>query len=254
MKLFETHCHLDFDDYKKDLDEIINRSLKEGVEYFVNVGVDTNSILNSIKLAEKYPQFYATVGYHPNEANQYDESILLSSIDHPKVVAIGEIGLDYYRDRTPKEVQKRVFEKQIEIALKYNLPIVIHNREADQDCIDILFNHNPKKVVFHCFSGGLSMAEKVWEKGWHTSFTCVVTYPKSNLNEIIRMAPIDKIMLETDSPYLPPQNLRGKRNDPSNLRYALEKISEVRREAPKALSEVLFENSVNFFLRKSLNK
>ena len=98
------------------------------------------------------------------------------------------------------------------------------------------------------------MAEKVWEKGWYTSFTCVVTYPKSNLNEIIRMAPRDRIMLETDSPYLPPQNLRGKRNDPSNLRYALEKISEVRREAPKALSEVLFENSVNFFLRKSLNK
>lgn len=254
MKLFETHCHLDFDDYKKDLGEVINRSLKEGVEYFVNVGVDTKSILNSIKLAEKYPQFYATVGYHPNEAKHYDESILLSSIDHPKVVAIGEIGLDYYRDRAPKEVQKRVFERQIEIALKYNLPIVIHNREADQDCIDILSDFNPKKVVFHCFSGDLSMAEKVWEKGWYTSFTCVVTYPKSNLNEIIRMAPRDRIMLETDSPYLPPQNLRGKRNDPSNLRYALEKISEVRREAPKALSEVLFENSVNFFLRKSLNK
>ncbi|MFA5498605.1 MAG: TatD family hydrolase [Candidatus Cloacimonadia bacterium] len=254
MKYFETHCHLDFNDYRKDLDEVIKRSMKQGVEYFVNIGVDELSIKNSIRLAEKYPQFYATVGFHPNDAKDYNEEVLLEFIKHPKVVAVGEVGLDYYRERTPREIQKKVFIKQIEIAKKYDLPLVIHNRNSDQDCWDILSEQDPKDVVFHCYSGDLLLAEKIWEKGWYISFTCAVTYPKSNLNEVIRMAPIDKIMIETDSPFLPPQHIRGKRNDPSNLRYALEKLSEVRREPPIRLANALFENSCRFFLRKSLNK
>ena len=254
MKYFETHCHLDFNDYRKDFDEVIKRSMKQGVEYFVNIGVDELSIKNSIRLAEKYPQFYATVGFHPNDAKDYNEEVLLEFIKHPKVVAVGEVGLDYYRERTPREIQKKVFIKQIEIAKKYDLPLVIHNRNSDQDCWDILSEQDPKDVVFHCYSGDLLLAEKIWEKGWYISFTCAVTYPKSNLNEVIRMAPIDKIMIETDSPFLPPQHIRGKRNDPSNLRYALEKLSEVRREPPIRLANALFENSCRFFLRKSLNK
>jgi TatD DNase family protein len=251
MRYFETHCHLDFANYKKDRDAVIKRCLKEGVEHFINVGIDEKTSAASVELAEKYPQFYAAAGYHPHEAAKFDEQKLLRFLTHPRIVALGEIGLDYYRNLCPKNTQLEVFETQIVIAMERQLPLIIHNREADEDCLKLLEKHSPEKVVFHCYSGDLSMAERIWEKGWNTSFTGAVTYPNNRMTDIIRLAPPDRIMIETDSPFLAPQAIRGKRNDPAMLRYVLEKISEIRREAPKQIGEAIFNNSCDFFIKKA---
>jgi len=249
MKYFETHCHLDFRNYDKDREQTIDKCLKAGVDHFINVGIDEETSRASIKLAEKYPQFYAAAGYHPHEATKYDESILREFLSHPRIVALGETGLDYYRNLSPQKIQQEVFEAQILIANELQLPLIIHNRDAHKDCLELLKKHSPKKVVFHCYSGDLSMAEQIWEMDWLISFTCTITYPNSNSSEIIRQIPLDKMMIETDSPFLAPQQLRGKRNDPSNLRYVVEKISEIRRVSPLEVGKIVHQNSCNFFFK-----
>ena len=251
MKFFETHCHLDFKNYDQDRDQMIAKCLKAGVEYFINVGIDEETTLGSIKLAEKHPQFYAAAGYHPHEADKYDEQKLRKFLAHSRIVALGEVGLDYYRNLSPKKTQLEVFEAQIEIANELDLPLIIHNREAHQDCLALLIKHNPAKVVFHCYSGDLMMAEEIWQQGWYISFTGAITYPNSNMTDVIRQIPPAKMMIETDSPFLAPQPIRGKRNDPSSLRYVVEKISEVRRVSPLEISQTVYQNAYDFFLKKA---
>jgi TatD DNase family protein len=254
MKFFETHCHLDFRQFDKDRESVITRCHREGVEYFINVGIDESTSRASIKLAERYEQFYAAAGYHPHEADKFDEEKLRKLLSHSQVVALGEVGLDYYRNLSPRLVQQKAFEAQIIIAKELDLPLIIHNREADEDSMKLLRKHTPEKLVFHCYSGDLSMAEEICERGWHISFTGTVTYPNSRMDDIIRAIPSERIMIETDCPYLAPQPLRGKRNDPSTLRYVVEKISELRRVPPAIIAETVFRNSFEFFLRKNLNK
>ncbi len=251
MKYFETHCHLDFKNYDKDRRQVIEKCLKNGVAYFINVGIDAETSLAGIELAEKYPQFYAAAGYHPHEAERYDEQRLRKLLAHPRIVALGEIGLDYYRNLSPKKTQLKTFEAQILLAEELGLPLIIHNREADSDCLELLTKHSPAKVVFHCYSGDLSMAEHIWEQGWYISFTGAITYPNNKMTDILRIAPANKIMIETDSPFLAPQAIRGKRNDPSMLRYVLERISEIRRVPPVHIADVIFQNSSDFFLKKT---
>ncbi len=251
MKYFETHCHLDFNNYDKDRKQVIEKCIKSGVDYFINIGIDEQTSRESIKLAEQYSQFYAAAGYHPHEADKYDEQKLRDFLSHPRIVALGEVGLDYYRNLSPKKTQLEVFEAQILIANELKLPLIIHNREAHNDCMELLKKYSPEKVVFHCYSGDLILAEEIWERGWYISFTAAVTYPNSKSTEIIRHAPVDKIMIETDSPFLAPQQIRGKRNDPSSLRYVVEKISEVRRVAPNEVGERVFQNACAFFLKKA---
>lgn len=251
MKYFETHCHLDFRNFSKDRDSVIRKSIQAGVEYFINVGIDEVTSQASIKLAEQYSQFYAAAGFHPHEADKYDEKALRQLLNHPRIVALGEVGLDYYRNLSPQKIQQEVFESQIKIAMEFGLPLIIHNRSADNDCLEILSRHSPQKVVFHCFSGDLSLAEEICRRGWYISFTGTITYPNSKMSEIVSSIPMDKMMIETDCPYLSPQPIRGKRNDPSTLRYVVEKISEIRRVPPIPVSEAVFENSHNFFLKKT---
>lgn len=248
MKYFETHCHLDFNNYAKDRDRVIEKCLTSGVEYFINVGIDKDTSLASIKLAETHKQFYASAGFHPHEADKYDEAVLKELLNHPRIVALGEVGLDYYRNLSPKQIQLKAFESQIIIALERRLPLIIHNRDAHKDCMGLLIKYSPPKVVFHCFSGDLSLAREISERGWYISFTGAITYPNSRMDDVIRALPSDKIMIETDSPFLAPQTIRGKRNDPSTLRYVVEKISEVRRVSPVSVAETVFKNACDFFL------
>ena len=248
MRIFETHAHLDFPQFDKDRDDVINRCFREGIEYIINVGVDKKSIENSLKLAEKYSQVYATVGWHPHDAKVFDRDFVISKARHSKVVAIGECGLDYFRNLSPRDVQMKVFEQQIEIAKELNLPLVVHDRDAHDDCYDILADKAAEKVVFHCFSGDELFAEKVLEKGWKISFTGTITYKNSLQENVVRRVPENMFFIETDSPYLSPIPQRGKRNSPLNLRYVIDKIAEIRRITPKKVAELSFKNASEFFL------
>ncbi len=249
MKIFETHAHLNFKDFNKDRDELIRKCFQSGIEYIINIGLDRETSEASIKLAEKYEQVYATVGYHPHDAEKFDKDVILKLAKHPKVVAIGETGLDFYRNLSPQEVQKKVFSEQVQIALTMNLPLVVHDRDAHVGCLQILEKFNPQKVVFHCFSGDEIFAEKVIANGWFISFTGSITYKKSTLENVIRMVPEDRFFIETDSPFLSPVPCRGKRNSPLNLRYIIEKIAVIRRISPKQVAEITFKNAQNFFLK-----
>ncbi len=247
MKIFETHAHLDFQHFDKDREQLLKKCFNSGIEYILNIGVDEKTCNASINLAEKYSRIYASVGFHPHDATDFNAEFILQKAKHPKVIAIGEIGLDYYRNLSPKDVQKKVFEQQVKIALELDMPIIVHDRDAHEDCYDILCRNNATNVVFHCFSGDEVFAQKVMEKGWYISFTGIVTYKSSNMENIIRLVPEDKFFIETDSPYLSPHPLRGKRNSPLNLQYIIEKISEIRGVTPKRIAELSYENGCNFF-------
>ena len=247
MKIFETHAHLNFQHFDKDRDQLIKKCFNSGIEYILNIGVDEKTCNASIKLAEKYDRIYASVGFHPHDATDFNAEFIRQKVQHPKVIAIGEIGLDYYRNLSPKDVQKKVFEQQINIAMELDMPIIVHDRDAHQDCYEILSRNNSKNVVFHCFSGDEVFAQKLLEKGWYISFTGTVTYKNSNMENIIRLVPEDKFFIETDSPYLSPHPLRGKRNSPLNLQYVIEKISEIRGTTPKKIAEFSYWNACNFF-------
>jgi len=248
MKIFETHAHLNFKDFNKDRDELIKRCFRSGIEYIINIGLDRETSEASIKSAEKYEQVYATVGYHPHDADKFDKDVILKLAKHPKVVAIGETGLDFYRNLSPQDIQKKVFSEQVQIALDLDLPLVVHDRDAHEECLQILKKYNPQKVVFHCFSGDEIFAEKVIENGWYISFTGSITYKKGTMENVIRLVPEERFFIETDSPFLSPVPNRGKRNSPLNLRYIIEKIADIRRISPKQVADITFNNAQNFFL------
>ena len=247
MKIFETHMHLDSQHFDKDREQLIKKCFNSGIEYMINISVDEKSCNASIKLAEKYNQIFAAVGFHPHDVTDYNAKFIRQKAQHQKVVAIGEIGLDYYRNLSPKDVQKKVFEQQIQIAWELELPIIVHDRDAHEDCYEILVRNNAKNVVFHCFSGNEVFAQKLIEKGWFISFTGIVTYKNSNMENTIRLVPEDRFFVETDSPYLSPHPRRGKRNSPLNLQYIIEKISEIRGTTPKKIAELSYNNACNFF-------
>ena len=247
MKIFETHTHLDSQHFDKDREQLIKKCFKSGIEYMINISVDEKTCNASIKLAEKYNQIFAAVGFHPHDATDFNADFIRKKAQHPKVIAIGEIGLDYYRNLSPKNVQKKVFEQQIKIALELDMPIIVHDRDAHEDCYEILAINNAKNVVFHCFSGDEIFAQKLIEKGWFISFTGIVTYKNSNMENTIRLVPEDSFFVETDSPYLSPNPRRGKRNSPLNLQYIIEKISEIRGTTPKKIAELSYNNACKFF-------
>jgi len=247
MRIFESHAHLDFPHFDKDRDQLINKCFNSGIEFIINIGVDKKTSSDSIKLAERYEEIYASVGFHPHDAKYYDEMFIRESAAHKKVIAIGEIGLDYYRNLSPKNIQQDVFRKQIKLAQELELPIIVHDRDAHEDCYKILSENKVSKVVFHCFSGDVNFAQKVLEKGWFISFTGTITYKNSKMDDIVRLVPLDKFFIETDSPYLSPHPNRGKRNSPLNLQYIIQQIAEIRGFTPKKIAEASYQNAVGFF-------
>ena len=247
MRIFETHAHLDFPEYDKDRDALLKACFRAGVSRIINIGIDAETSEQSILLSKKYPQIKATAGFHPSEVHRYDESRLRLLLRDKNVVACGEIGLDYYRMYQPANLQKQVFEAQVKLAVDVGLPIVIHDREAHSDCYEILRKYSPQKVVFHCFSGDVGFAERVIDKGWYISITGVVTYKNSSLSDIVRVVPKDKLMIETDCPYLSPVPYRGKRNSPEYLVYVVQKIAEILNVPPRIVAEQTFLNAEAFF-------
>jgi TatD DNase family protein len=241
----DSHAHLFFNDYHADFEQMIQRAREAGVTRIVVPGTDLATSKEAIQLAEKYEVIYAAVGYHPHEASKADmkqlEEIERLS-EHPRVVAIGEIGLDYHYNYSPPETQKEVFNRQIEIAQRRNLPIIIHSREAEGDTMAItkaqISNHSGWKSrggrgVFHCFPGDYTMAEEVIRRGFFISIPGPVTFvSKSNkpnsMVEVVAKIPLENILLETDCPYLTPVPHRGKRNEPSYVPIIAKKIAEIR--------------------------
>lgn len=247
MKLFETHAHLDLPDFDGDRDVLIEKCFGSGIEYIINIGFNKETSLASLELAQKHLHIFATVGYHPHEATDFDAELIKRLAREKKVLAIGEIGLDYFRNLSPYPVQREVFANQAHLAVDYDLPIVVHNRDAHQECVKILKREGVKHAVFHCFTGDIIFAEQIIEAGWMMSFTGTVTYANANLDDVIRNMPAESFMIETDCPYLPPHPHRGKRNSPLHLHLVAEKLAEIRGVTPNEIAEQSFTNAMRFF-------
>jgi TatD DNase family protein len=235
--IVDSHCHLDGKVYTSDRDEVIQRAIDAGVTRMVAIGTGDGppDLEAGIRLADRYNVLYATVGVHPHEASKYDDetSVHLSRLlKHPKVVALGEIGLDYHYNFSPPDVQKRVFREQLAVAAEARVPIVIHTREAWEDTLEILEQHwKPTGLggIMHCFTGTPAEVERTVALGFHLAFGGVVTYPKAvAVHESAKVTPLDRMLLETDAPYLAPVPRRGKRNEPSYIVETARRIAELR--------------------------
>jgi TatD DNase family protein len=238
MSLIDSHCHLDAQVFDEDRDAAIQRARDAGVETMVAIGSGDGppDLSAGIRLAEQYDFIYATVGVHPHDASKADESTwkdLSSLTAHPKVIAVAEIGLDYHYDFSPRETQRAVFARQLRIALDANLPIAIHTREAWADTVALLREHwsgspNPGGI-FHCFSGSPTEAEEALALGFLLSYSGIITFPKAEqLREAVRRTPLDRLLVETDAPYLAPVPWRGKRNEPAYVVETARKVAEVK--------------------------
>ncbi len=256
MKLFDSHAHLDDDRYDEDREEIIKNLQQNNIKKVIVAGYNLESSEKCSDLAKEYENIYATVGLSPNGIPQNEEKVWkhISEIellvkDNKKIVGIGEIGLDYYWHKDNYDFQKSIFIKQIELANKLNLPIAIHSREAYKDTIEVLKN-NPviKKGVFHCCQLNQELIREALELGFYISLAGPVTFKNSkNANEIIEKIPLDKIVIETDSPYLTPEPNRGKRNEPKNVKYVAEKIAEVKKIDIENVAKITYENTKKLY-------
>ena len=248
---FDTHAHYYDRQFDDDRDELLKSMPQAGIELIVNPADTMASCHTVIEMAEKYSFMYAAVGVHPENASEMDDGSigeLRELASHPKVVAIGEIGLDYHYEYTPREVQKVRFVQQMDLARELSLPVIIHEREACQDVLDIVTKYPDVKGVLHCFSGSWETAQTVLKQGWYISFTGVVTFKNARKAvEVAEKMPLDRLMLETDSPYLAPVPHRGKRNSSLYLPYIAEKIAEVRGVTTQEIAETTLKNGKEFF-------
>ncbi|HBW39159.1 TatD family hydrolase [Desulfosporosinus sp. BICA1-9] len=232
--IWDTHAHLDDLGYKEDFLEVAARMKSAGISRLTNVGYDLPSSERSVKLAQDYDFIYAAIGVHPHNAEEATdetwEKLLGKLVKQPKVLAWGEIGLDYYRDLSPRPIQKKVFIQQIKLANEVGLPIVIHNRDAHQDVMEIVKSNPPQYGgIFHCYSGSWEMAKVLLNLGFYLSFAGPVTYKNARHTvEVAKNAPLDRILVETDSPYLTPEPRRGKRNEPTYVVEIVKKLAEIR--------------------------
>jgi len=231
--MIDSHCHLDSPNNHDDAHTLIVAARAAGVSALVTIGCDARSAGVVIDIASRYPDVFAAIGFHPHDAKDYSperERELRERAVHPKVVAIGEIGLDFYRDHSPRDTQREVFRAQLRLAAELGMPIVIHAREsfAEAFAITCEFVTQLTGVVFHCFSEGVKEAEMVFARGWRISVGGAVTYKNSRMAEVAAMAPLDQLLLETDAPYISPEPFRGKVNQPAYLRYTLEKVAQIK--------------------------
>jgi TatD DNase family protein len=251
--LIDTHAHLNAIQYQEDLEEVIERAQSEGVEIIVVVGFDRETITRAIELADTYEFIYATVGWHPVDAiDMTDEGLkwIEELCSHPKVVALGEMGLDYYWDKSPKDIQKEVFRKQIALAKKVKLPIIIHNREATADIIEILEEEKASEVggIMHCFTGSVEVAKQCMDMNFYISFGGPVTFKNAKKpKEVAAEIPLDRLLIETDCPYLTPHPFRGKRNEPSYVKYVAEQIAELKGVTFEEIAQKTSDNAKRFF-------
>lgn len=253
MKMFiDTHVHLNADQYDEDLQEVIDRALEAKVEKMVVIGFDRKTIERTMQLIEQYDFIYGVIGWHPVDAidcTQEDLEWIEQLASHPKIVGIGETGLDYYWDKSPKDVQQALFRKQIQLAQKINLPIIIHNRDATGDVVQILREENAASVggVMHCFSGSVETARECIAMNFMISLVSV-TFKNARLpKEVAIEIPLEHLMIETDAPYLAPHPYRGKRNEPAFVPLVAEEIARLKELTIEEIAQATTTNAKNFF-------
>ena len=248
---FDTHVHYDDKAFDTDRDALIAALPEAGVELVLDPGCDIRSSRKALELAEKYSFVYAAVGVHPEELDSLTDSSLdeLGALAaHPKCAAIGEIGLDYYWDDKHKNEQKTLLHAQLELASELDKPVIIHDREAHADAFEAVCRFDKLRGVFHCYSGSAEMAKELLKRGWYLGFDGPVTYKNARKAiEVLELCPLDRILIETDGPYLSPVPMRGKRNDSRNLRYVVEKIAEVKGLTPEAVAAASLSNGRALF-------
>jgi TatD DNase family protein len=253
MFLFDTHAHLDGEEYDADRDEMISRARSAGVVHIVNVGFDLESSRRSVRLAEEYDLIYAAVGIHPHEAEGVGPGYLEKLKEmaaHPRVVALGEIGLDYYRDLSPRPVQQIIFQEQLALARELDIPFILHDRDAHGDLLRILRENRPGPSggVLHCYSGSWEMAGECLAMGLYLSIAGPVTYPNAHrLKEVASRVPLDRLLIETDAPYLSPAPYRGRRNESAHVAFTAEEIARVRGIKTEDLAQACTENGRKLF-------
>jgi TatD DNase family protein len=253
--LIDTHAHLDMKDFRHDLVDVLDRAIENGLTHIISVGVDLESSLNSLELANKYDFIYSSIGYHPHYADELSTEKLekVSALaSESKVVAWGEIGLDYFRNYSPRTKQIEAFEHQMENAVKCNLPVIIHDRNAHGELFDIVKkyykNDNEPKGVIHCFSGDYDLAMSFIEMGYYISIPGTVTYNNAkNVQDVASKIPLDYLLIETDSPYLAPMPARGKRNEPYLVGQTARKIAQLRAMDFEEISWKTSENAKRLF-------
>lgn len=250
---FESHAHYDDERFDDDRDELLASFPAEGIETVVNSSSDIASSRASIALAEKYPFFYASVGVHPHEVSKMREEdidTLRELSKHPKVVAIGEIGLDFYYDLSPRDDQRYWFKRQLALAEELDMPVIIHSRDASQECFDIISASNVRKGVIHCYSGSAPMAQDYANMGFYIGIGGSLTFKNNKKTvEVVEKLPLEKILIETDSPYLAPVPYRGRRNDSRLLKYVVEKISEIKNVPEIDICNITKNNAIELFIK-----
>jgi len=250
--MIDSHCHPYIKANRKEQDDLIKEAVDNGVSAIICIGIDTATSRQSIELAERFDEVYATVGLHPHDAVKFNDSVLkeLRSLAvHKKVVAIGETGLDFYRNLSPKEIQQKAFEAQLELAAELKKPVVIHTRESLEDAISTVRKFKSKLVggVFHCFPGNAADAEKVFELGFAVSFGGVVTFKNSQMSRVAQEVSLENVILETDAPYLTPEPYRGKPNRPAYVRLVYEKLAGIRGVSFEQIEKQIDRNCQKLF-------
>jgi TatD DNase family protein len=262
LALTDTHCHLDFEAFDLDREQVIQRARAAGLSHILNPGIDLDTSRQALRLAEQYAEVYVAVGVHPNSATCWDDTTyaaLRSLAEHPRVVAIGEIGLDYYRDHAPRDLQRSVLRRQLVLAGETGLPVILHNRDASDDLLDILAewrseletNNSPLATnpgVLHSFSGSLETARQALDLGFQIGITGPVTFKNAaGLQDVVKSIPTGRLLVETDAPFLTPHPLRGKRNEPAYVALTAEKIAVLHGLAAEELARITTANAGRLF-------
>ena len=250
LEFIDTHCHLQFPQYRLDVEDVIKRSFDSGVNSLITVGTTASDSQDAIKLAESYDNIWASVGLHPHDASnlQEQQAQLQKLVTHKKVVAVGECGLDYYRNLSPKAEQIKAFKFQIELAIKHNLPLIFHIRDAYDDFWSIVNEYHIAKAVVHCFSADQVELNKILQKGWYIGLNGIVTFSQNTKQlQAFKMVSLDKLLLETDAPYLTPAPLRGKINEPKNVEKVAEFLSKLKGEPLDKLAKISTVNARQLF-------
>ncbi|MFQ6007878.1 MAG: TatD family hydrolase [Candidatus Zixiibacteriota bacterium] len=250
--MIDSHCHLDFDEFDGCREEIIKEAQATGVHTIINIGVDQDSSRQSLELAQAHEGIYATVGVHPHDAVTFNDEVeqtIKQLVSNEQVVAVGEIGLDFYRNLSPHRVQRDTFCRQLELAVECKKPVVIHSRNSFRETVDIVKEYAPNLVggVFHCFPGNIDDALKVIESGLVISVGGVITFPNARMAQLAALVPLDKIILETDAPYLTPVPHRGKQNRPAYVKYVYQKLAEMRDMSVEDLEKVVDRTAQKLF-------
>ena len=245
--LFDTHAHMDDHAFDTDREELLRSLPEQGLTLVMNPGCSLESSRNAVRLAKEYDYIYAAVGSHPDAADEVNETVLAEYRElcklNPKVKAIGEIGLDYHYEAIPREIQLKAFRMQMELARELKLPVIVHERDAHEDGMAVVRDFSDVTGVFHCYSGSAEMARQLVDKGWYIGFTGVLTFKNARKAiEVVSSIPLDRIVLETDCPYMAPEPFRGRRNDPGKIYRMVEKLAEIRGLSVEEIQAITVEN------------